>query len=328
MKNITLRQADPKRDFAEIGALFFLEQGESALEIDIQLDYEIHKERIFCLTVAENGQGELMGFNWATRSRFDANQAYFFIIVKPEQRRQGAGRLLFENVEQAIKTNHIKELQISIRDDCPECRAFAERRGFIEESHDIELALDINAFDNQSNDEIIAKLKSEGFQFTSMKAMENTEEMQHKLYLLNDSTSMEMIVPEGHHSWLSFEDFQKNVCQMDWYKPAGQMVAIHTITGNWAAMSAITRYEGGNYAYNLHTGVDKRYHGRKLAQAILVIALRYARDVLKVNSVHSDLNALSLPALAIYQELGYTQISGTYSMKKILEQSNGGEPGC
>jgi len=100
------------------------------------------------------------------------------------------------------------------------------------------------------------------------------------------------------------------------------MVAIDTTTRNWAAMSAITRYEGGNYAYNLHTGVAKRYHGRKLTQAILVIALRYARDVLNVNSVHSDENALNLPSLAIYQELGYTQMSGTYSMKKILEQNN------
>ena len=55
------------------------------------------------------------------------------------------------------------------------------------------------------------------------------------------------------------------------------MVAIDTITGNWAAMSAITRYKSSNYAYNLHTGVDKRYHGHKLAQATLALAIRYAR---------------------------------------------------
>jgi len=194
MKNITLHQADPERDFGQIGALFLLEQGELALETDLKVDYEIHKERIFCLTVAENEQGELMGFNWATRSRFDANQAYFFIIVKPEQRRQGVGRLLYENVEQATKTNHIKQLQISIRDTCPECRAFAEQRGFTEESHYVELALDLNAFDDQPYNEIIAKLKSDGFQFTSMEALGNTEEAQRKLYLLNDSTAMEMIV--------------------------------------------------------------------------------------------------------------------------------------
>ena len=97
------------------------------------------------------------------------------------------------------------------------------------------------------------------------------------------------------------------------------MVAIDTATGDWAAMSAITRFEGTDHAYNLHTGVDRRYRGRKLAQAMKVLALRYARDVLKVNHVHSDENALNLPAIAIYRELGYTQMPGIFSMEKILK---------
>ena len=318
MKNIALRQVDLERDLGEIGNLFFLEQGQLAFETDFMVDYEIHKERIFCLAVTENEQGELMGFNWATRSRFDANQAYFFIIVKPEHRKQGAGRLLYESVEQAARSNNIKQLEISIRDSCSECRAFAERRGFIEEAHYIELALDLKLFDEKSYNEIITKLKSDGFQFTSMEALGNTEETQRKLHLLNDSTSMEAIVPEDEHSWLSFEEFQQKVCQTDWYKPAGQMVTIDTITGNWAAMSAITRYEGSSYAYNLHTGVDKQYHGRKLAQATLALALCYARDVLEVNSVHTDENARNLSAFSIYQEFGYVQMPGTYTMKKTL----------
>jgi GNAT superfamily N-acetyltransferase len=232
MKNIALRQVDPERDFGEIGNLFLLEQGELALETDLMVDYEIHKERIFCLTIAENEHGELMGFNWATRSRFDANQAYFFIIVNPEHCKHGVGRLLYENVEQAAIRNNIKQLEINVRDSCLECRAFAERCGFVEEAHDIELALDLNVFDEQPYNEIITRLKSEGFQFTSMEALGNTEEAQRKLYFLNDSTSMERVVPEDEHSWLSFEEFQKKVCQTDWYKPAGQMVVIDTITGN------------------------------------------------------------------------------------------------
>jgi RimJ/RimL family protein N-acetyltransferase len=320
MKTIILRPADPERDFGQIDALFSLEQGEQALDIDLKSDYEIHKERIFCLMVAEDEAGELVGFNWATRSRHNANQAYFFIIVKPELRRQGAGRRLYENVEQAPKAARIKQLQIIVRDTCPECRAFAERRGFTARSHDVGLVVDLETFDDRPYDEIIAKFKGEGFQFTSMEALGNTEEAQRKLYLLNDSTAMEMIVPEDEHSWLSFYDFQKKVCQTDWYRPGGQMIAIDTATGDWAAMSAITRYTGGDDdAYNLHTGVDKRYHGRKLAQAILVLALRYARDVLKVKHVHSEENALNLPALAIYRDLCYTQMAGTFSMEKILE---------
>jgi RimJ/RimL family protein N-acetyltransferase len=177
--------------------------------------------------------------------------------------------------------------------------------------HDITLALDLDAFDDHRHDKIIAALKREGFRFTSLEELGNTEEAQRKLYTLNDTTAMEMPGSNGEHVWPSFEDFREDVCQMDWYKPGGQIVAIDTATGFWAAMSAITRFEGSDFAYNLYTGVDKRYNGRKLAQAILVLALRYARDVLKVKYVRSDESDRNLPMLAIYRELGYTQVPGT-----------------
>jgi mycothiol synthase len=319
MKTITLRPAKLDRDFGELAALFSLEQDEPTSEPGLIADFKTHRERIFRLMVAEDEHGQLLGFNWATRSRFDANQAYFFVIVKPEYRGNGVGRQLYEDLERSAKKSHIKQLQVSIRDTCPDCRAFADRRGFSEQSHYIGLALDLDTFDDRHYDEIIETLKDEGLRFTSLEALGNTAEMQRKLYLLNDSTAMETIVSDGHHSWLSFDDFQKKTCQAEWFKPGGQMIAIDTATGTWAAMSAITRFEGYDHAYNLHTGVDKRYHGRNLAQAMLTLALRYARRDLKVSRVQANENAEHLSTIAIYRELGYTQISGTFSMEKNLE---------
>jgi RimJ/RimL family protein N-acetyltransferase len=222
-------------------------------------------------------------------------------------------------LEQAAKSAQVKQLQISVRDNCPQCRAFAESRGFTEKVHSIGMALDLNAFDDQPYSEKIANLQAEGFQFTSMEALGNTEEAQRKLYALNDMTDMETPGSNGQHNWLSFDDFQKKVCQADWYKPAGQMVVIDTVTGNWVALSAITRFEGTDYAYNLHTGVDKRYRGRKIAQAVKVLALRYARTVLEVNTVRTNHNSVNLPMIAIDRKMGYVQTPGTFSMEKILE---------
>jgi len=318
METITLRPAKLERDFGQLAALFSLEQNEHTSEPGLILDYKEHKDRIIRLMVAENDNGELLGFNWAVRSRFDPKQVYFYVIVKPEERKHGVGNRLYEDLEQAAKKVRINSLQISVRDTCPDCEKFANKRGFIEKSHYIGLALKLDAFDNQSYDDLIAKLKGEGFQFTSMEAMGNSEEAQRKLYQLNDSTSMEKIIPEGEHSWLSFEDFKEKVCQTDWYMPGGQIVAIDLTTNTWAAMSAITRFEGSEHAYNLHTGVDQHYHGRKLAQATLVLALRYARDVLKVNRAHTEENGLDLPAFAIYRELGYKRIAGNLTMVKTL----------
>ena len=318
MKTISLRPAVPERDFGQLAALFTCEQDEPTTEPGLQVDYEEHKPRIIRLMVAEDDQGELLGFNWATRSRFHADQVYFYIIVKPEQRRQGAGNRLYADVEQAARAAQVKQLQISVRDTCAQCRAFAERRGFTKRLHQIAMALDLGAFDDRPYDEIIPRLKGEGIQFTSMEALGNSEEAQRKLYALNDTAASETPGTDGEHTWASFEDFQKRVCQSDWYKPAGQMVVIDTATGVWAAMSAITRLEGNAYAYNLFTGVDKRYRGRKLAQAVKVTALRYAREVLKVNRVHTHHNAKNLPMIAIDRKLGYTQMPGTFQMEKNL----------
>ena len=324
MKNIILRPAAPESDFGQLAALFTLEQDEPTTESALKLDYEDSKERIISLMVAEDKKGELLGFNWATRNHVEAKQANFYVIVKPEWRWQGVGHRLYENLEQAARLTQLKRLQVNIRDTYPECRAFAERRGFSERKHQIAMALDLGAFDDRPYDEVIERLKGEGFQFTSMEALGNTQDAQHKLYILNDTAVLDQPGTHGEHSWISFEDFQKRVCQAPWYKPGGQMVVIDPATGTWAAMSAITRFEGSDHAYNLFTGVDRRYRDRKLAQAVKVLALRYARDVLKATTVHTNHNDGNQPMIAIDRKLGYRQAPGFFVMEKdlVLEQSS------
>ena len=269
--------------------------------------------------VAKDEQGELLGFYWAKRNKVEPDRMDFYLFVTLEQRGQGIGRQLYEALVQAAEAARAKRLRVSVSDTCPEYRSFAERRGFIEKRHHFAMVLNLNAFDDRPYNEVISRLNSEGFQFTSMEALGNTEDAQRKLYALNEAASITTPGAEGEHPWISFEDFQKSVCQSDWYKPGGQIVAIDTAIGDWAAMSAITRIEGNAYAYNLFTGVDTRYRGRKLGQAVKVLALRYAREVLKTNKVRTHHNFKNLPMIAIDRKLGYTMLPGTYLMEKNLE---------
>jgi RimJ/RimL family protein N-acetyltransferase len=151
-----------------------------------------------------------------------------------------------------------------------------------------------------------------------MEALGNTEADQHKLYLLNDVTSSQTMGSEGEHSWSSFADFQQSVCQSYWYNPAGQMIVIEKSTGKWVAMSAITCFEGQDEAYNLFTGVDEAFRGRKLAQAVKAKALLFARDVLGVKLVRTNHNTRNEPMIAIDRKLGYVQSPGYYYMRKYL----------
>lgn len=317
MTTVILRPADPQRDFGQLADWFSILEDEPTSESNLKQYCEKHRDRIIQM-MAEDERGELLGFYWAIRDRSIPHRADFYLFVKPQQRGHGIGRRLYEDLVHAAAGIRVSRLRISVWDNCPEGLAFAERRGFTERAHRLAFTLDPKFFDDRPYDDIITRLKSEGFQFTSMEELGDTEEAQRKLYALNDSTDIDVPGTDGEHSWDSFEDFQASVCRSDWYKPGGQMVVIDTGTGVWVAMSAITRLEGNDYAYNLHTGVDRRYRGRKLGQAVKVMALRYARDVLKADSVHTHHNAKNLPMIAIDHKLGYVRTPGTFTMEKVL----------
>lgn len=318
MKTFTLRPVDLERDLGRMAVLFSIEQDEPTTESDVRSDHEAQKERMLRLMAAEEEGGEFLGFNWMMRSRSDPSQAFLYLLVKPEHRGQGVGGSLYTDLELAARNAQVTRLHATVRDDCPKCRSFADRNGFSEQRHSIGMTLDLSAFDDRPYDEVISSLQAEGLHFTSMEALGNTEEAQSSLFALNDMTASESPGSEGAHPWQGFEDFQKSVCGADWYKPAGQMVVIDSATGIWAGMSAITRFEGTDHAYNLHTGVDRRYRGRKLAQAVKVAALRYARDVLKVKTVRTNHNSQNAPMIAIDRKFGYVQTPGTFSMEKRL----------
>jgi L-amino acid N-acyltransferase YncA/RimJ/RimL family protein N-acetyltransferase len=319
MKTVYLRPSEPERDFGQIAALISSLETELTTENGLKEYYEEQKEQSLRMMVAEDAQGELLGFHWAIASTIEEGRVYFYLMVRPEQRGQGVGSRLYQDLTQAAEESQAKKLRVNIRDDCPDSRLYAERRGFTEWLHQIAMALDLAVFDDRPYEEVIARLEAEGFRFTTMEALGNTEEAQRKLFILNDTTSITELGGDGEHSWVSFEDFQKRVCQSDWYRPGGQIVAIDTATGTWVAMSAITRFEGNDYAYNLFTGVDMRYRGRKLGQGVKVLALRYARDVLKVNLVRTHHNTLNLPMIAIDRKFGYSQMPGTFLMEKNLK---------
>jgi RimJ/RimL family protein N-acetyltransferase/L-amino acid N-acyltransferase YncA len=315
MKNILLRPAEPERDFGQLASWFTILEDETNTEEGLKEYYAKHKGRI-TQKVAQDEAGDLLGFYWAARDRAIAERASFFLYVSPEGRRQGIGGRIYDDLVEAMAAAQFKQLRTSLPNTHVEEQAFAGRRGFVEIARSLAMRLDLDSFDDRPYDEIIARLQGEGFQFTSMEALGNTEDAQRKLYQLNETTSMDTPGTDGSPSWASFEDFQRSVCQSDWYRPAGQMVVIDTASGEWAGMSAISRFD--DYAYNLHTGVDQRYRGRKLAQAVKVLALRYAREVLQVSTVRTHHNAKNLPMIAIDQKFGYVRVSGTVLMEKSL----------
>jgi RimJ/RimL family protein N-acetyltransferase len=312
MANFTLRNTDPERDFGQLSAWFNLLEEDSEDEQGLK-DYYARRKDLITVRVAEDDQGTLLGFSWLFHISQDLRQLDLYI--RPESRRQGVGTSLYAGAEQTALASSAKMIQVNVQDTDPGSRAFVEKRGYKELFHLVPMTLDLTRFDDHKYDPIIEQLKGEGFRFTSMEEQGNTEEAQRRLYMLNDSTDADVPGRNGEHSWSSFEDFRARVCSQPWFKPAGQMVVIDA-SGEWVAMSAISRFQ--NHAYNLHTGVDRRYRGRKLAQAVKIHALRYAREVLKVEAVFTHHNTWNQPMIAIDVKFGYTPQPGIFKMRKVL----------
>lgn len=317
MKNVVLRCVAPERDFGLLADWFTLLEGETNTEASLHTFYAENNDRVTA-QVAVDGQDQPLGFYWAERSRSEPDWAFVYLFVRPEERNQGIGSQLFAHAEQALKTAGMRKLRMSVLDTSQESVEFVLRRGFTEHHHSIGMELDFAGFDDTPWDALIERLKGEGFVFTSMEELGNTEEAQRQLYVLNDTASRETPGSVGESPWGSFEDFQKHVCQTDWYIPAGQKVVIDSATGTWAGMSAITRLPDNEYAYNLFTGVERSYRGRKLAQAVKTTALRFARDVLGAKTVHTHHNLDNAPIIAIDRKFGYVQTPGNYVMEKDL----------
>lgn len=321
MKSVHFRPADPDRDFAQLAAWYTIIEDQTNTESGLKEYYEKQKERT-TVCMVENEQGERLGFYWASRDKTEPDRVTFTLYVKPEKRRQGIGGRLYNQLLQTGLQPGVKRLRVMVTDTNADDKAFAERRGFVEKTHHFGMELDLLKFDDHPYDAIITRLMNEGFQFTSMEELGNTEEAQRKLYNLNDSTSKTTPGTEGESPWVSFEDFQKNVCQSDWYMPGGQKVVIDSSTGTWVAMSAITRFKDTDYAYNLMTGVDVRYRNRKLGQAVKINAIRYAREILKVDKIRTHHNMFNLPMIAIDRKLGYVMLPGTFRMEKALDNKS------
>ena len=160
-------------------------------------------------------------------------------------------------------------------------------------------------------------LQQQGFRFTNMAELGDTPEARRKLYALNNGAAATDPGSDGIPPWASFEEFERDVCNSSWYHPDGQIIAIDTLSGEWAAMSATTVFSGSDHAYNLFTGTDVRYRGRKLAQAVKTIALRKER-ALGVGMVRTSHNSENAAMIAIDTKLGYKHTPGMLVMEKEL----------
>ena len=238
------------------------------------------------------------------------------VIVAPEARGQGLGTQMYEDALRVAARCGATDLESSVRETDLVSLNFSQRRGFKIEYHSFESTLDLTSFDEHRFDDLMARIRAEGFRFFSLAEAGVTDENKRKLYEVNRSAGLDN--PGNDRTFPDFYAFSKNVFEASWFRADAQILAAHG--DHWVGLSAIGIYPADNYAYNAFTGVLREYRGHGLAQALKLQTIRLARkEGMHYIRTHND--SKNAPMLAINRKLGYRPEPGIYRLLCPLEET-------
>lgn len=158
---------------------------------------------------------------------------------------------------------------------------------------------------------LIDELEASGIRFFSLADAGNSEAMLRKLHHVNAKTAEN--IPGNHTPFMSFEDFKTVTEEASWFNPSSQFLAADG--DEVIGLAAVSTNPHNNTMYNLMTGVMPQYRGRKIAQALKLVTIRYAliqQSTIMFTNNHAD----NAPMIAINRKLGYQPQPGYYQMMK------------
>lgn len=310
-----LRSVEPEADFPRVAEL--LNQVGSELVTAAML-HESESRRlpgqIRRRVVAVNEDGVIAGYSVVRHApHMQAGRFYLWVVVDRAWRNRGIGGRLYDDALDFALSQGATLLDSDVREEHPESLHFAERHGFIIDRHMFESVIDLRSFDESRFDGLSELVESSGIRFFSLAEAGNTPEAQRKLYEVNRATSLDD--PASHGTFPDFDEFSLNVFQASWFRPEGQILAADG--DRYVGLAAVGYIEEDNSMYNMMTGVIEPYRGRRIAQALKVSAIRFAKTY-GADFIRTHNDSQNAPMLAINRKLGYEPRPGEYRVIKRL----------
>lgn len=312
---IQLRPINIQSDFPRMAELMSMTEPEPITVEQIQGWLErAPMERIQQRMAAIDEQGYLIGFNntgrdpWMSPGRF-----WIEVVVDPLMHKQGIGTRLYTDALQFAQTHRATTLEAEIRDHLPEALHFAQKRGFQIDRHIFESTLDLGTFGEKHFAGVIESLEASGIHFFTLADLGNTQEAQRKLYEINRRYGFD--IPGRDQTFPPFEQFQKNVFEASWYRAEGQIIAANG--EQWIGMTAAGYFPATNSMYSMMTGVEPAYRGRKIATALKLLMIKWAKKY-GVAYLRTNNDSENTPMLAVNRKLGYEPKPGKYLLLRQL----------
>lgn len=266
------------------------------------------------LLVAALPDGKVVGWGEAFRKPWHKpGKFYQFLVVDRAVRRQGIGRALATALERFALEHGATELSIDVRDDAPEDRAFAERRGYRLDRHIFESVLDVERFDETPFLSAVEQVSREFRIFTL--ADEPGEESERKVYELRKTTVPDQPGMDGSGA-PPFEQWRRE--RLNHPGARHDLLLIAADGDRFVGETYLRWNEPTRSMYTNYTGVLREYRGRHLALALKVLGVRLARKYGAV-TMRTNNDSQNGPMLAVNRKMGYRPEPGLHFLVKQME---------
>lgn len=264
--------------------------------------------------MAEDDAGQMIGYNLLQHEPWEEDGLFYVeVIVKPEWQGKGLGCWLYDDVWTAVLTLGGKRLKGDVRDDRPDWLRFAQNRGFTIRRHLFESVIALSEFDERPFAGLVESVEAGGIRFFSLADVGDTEEARRKLHAVNVQAVAD--TPGSDVAFPGFAEFNEMFNTVSWYRPEGQLLAAD---GDEAiGLAAVGYFTETNSMVNMITGVLPAYRGRKIAQALKLLTIRYAKTF-GAATIRTNNDSENAPMLAINRKLGYKPLPGKYLLHKTL----------
>jgi GNAT superfamily N-acetyltransferase len=230
-----------------------------------------------------------------------------WVVTDAGHRRRGRGRTMMAAVEEVLAERRPAEVRTAVRDDDPESRAWAERRGFTLFDHTFRSRLDLDAFDPAPHRAAIERAEAAGLRFTRFGPDDDPERLFELFLRLLLDVPDQVQAPDRAY-------FQREVVER-----AGA-ISVLAYDGDAAAGLALLLPLGAGEYLNALTGVLPEYRGRGVARALKVVCGEAAREAGSRYLVANN-NARNAPMLAVNDALGFERESGALHLRRVTATS-------
>lgn len=312
---VNFRPLDPERDFPALAALLNLT---ATLPVTPDLLAEWRRRadpaRLRQQIVAADEADQPVGIGDCVRDPWmPAGQFWLDVVVQPEYRGQGIGAQLYDACEAWARSSGALYVGGDVRDDQPEGLRFAEARGFKQVQHTAEHQLELAAFGFAAFAPLIARLKSEGFEFLSYEDAGDTRDHRKAIYKLHKRVILDDPTFTGAH--LPFAEYSRRIFEAPWARADELLIAARG--ADWVGFTQLADFPDSSTVVSTYTGVQEPQRERGLATALGALALAHAQTRgVRLARLTVDLRDKPLGALAA--RLGFSASPGSRRLVRAL----------